>query len=156
MPNDRPHQFKIYGSYHWSFGLTTGFHGAYVSGTPISELGAHPGFPPGSRFVTPRGDAGRTPDVWFVDLRLQQPLRLRSGLDLHLLADLFNVTNQQSAMGVDEIWTFNVMERTLDPGECGGPGTGPGTDCPLGNSLWGTATHFQRPRTLRVGVKLSW
>ncbi len=123
---------------------------------PINRVGAEVAFLAPNRFVTPRGSAGRTPDVWYIDLHMQYPWRVRPSLTLHLVGDLFNVTNEQSPTRVDEIWTLAALERTLDPGECGGPGTGLGTDCPSGNPLWGTPLEFQRPRALRIGAKLSW
>src|SRR5262249_48286988 len=42
LSNDRTHQAKLYGSYHWPLGLTTGFSAQYLSGTPISKLGSFP------------------------------------------------------------------------------------------------------------------
>lgn len=156
LPNDRPHQLKLYGSYHLPLGLIVGFNGAYLSGRPVNRIGVEDVFLAPTRFVTPRGSAGRTPDVWFIDLHLQYPLQIRDRVTVSLIGDLFNVTNQQSTTRVDEIWTLAPRERTLDPAECGGPGTGFGTHCPLGNPLWGTALEFQRPRSLRLGARLSW
>jgi outer membrane receptor protein involved in Fe transport len=154
MPNDRRHQVKLFGSRLWSFGLTTGFYAQYLSGTPIDKLGPHALV--GPRFVAPRGSAGRTPDIWRLDLRLGYSLGLGSGLELGLVADIFNLTNQQRATAVDETWTWLPLFETVDPNECGGPGTGPGTECPWGNPNWGSPVAFQLPRTLRLGAKLSW
>jgi len=56
---------------------------------------------------------------------------------------------------VDQDWTFNELTVTVDPNECGDPGTGPGTQCPSGNPNFGTPIDFQRPRTFRFGVKIS-
>jgi hypothetical protein len=66
------------------------------------------------------------------------------------------VTNQQATTAVDENWTFAAATHTEDPAECGGPGTGPGTSCPEGNPLWATAKTFQVPRTVRLGLRLTW
>ncbi|MEM7483291.1 MAG: TonB-dependent receptor [Acidobacteriota bacterium] len=156
LPNDREHQVKLYGSYLWPFKLITGFYGQWLSGTPISQLGAHPVYGNSERFVTPRGSFGTTPDVWNLDLHVEYPITLSSGLDLKLVGDVFNVTDQQEATQVDEDWTFAPLTQTPTPPDCGGPGTGPNTSCPNGNPQFGQATQFQAPRTLRLGVKLSW
>jgi outer membrane receptor protein involved in Fe transport len=156
LPNDREHQFKIYGSYVWPFKLTTGFYGQFLSGTPISKLGAHTIYGARERFIVPRGSAGRTDDVWNVDLHLEYPISFGGDLELKLIADVFNVTDEANATSVDQEWTFARATSTTDPNECGGPGTGPGTACPAGNPNWGTPTVYQTPQTFRLGLKLSW
>lgn len=155
LPNDREHQFKLYGSYLWPFKLITGFYGQFLSGTPISQLGAHRIYGNNERFITPRGSFGRTPDVWNVDLHVEYPITFGNGTELKLIADVFNVTDEQKASAVDQTWTFERADRTTDPNECGGPGTGPGTACPNGNPNFGTPTAYQSPRTVRFGVKLA-
>ena len=154
LPNDREHQFKVYGSYSWPFELVTGFYAQYLTGAPLSQLGAHDVYGPSERFVTPRGTAGRTEDLWTVDGHAEFPISLRGGMKLRLIADVFNLLDNDSPLAVDQDWTFAAGEGP-SPGECGGPGTGPGTACPLGNPNWGTPTQFQDPRTVRLGAKLS-
>jgi hypothetical protein len=158
LANDRTHQAKLYGSYQWSFGLTSGLVAQYLSGIPISKRGNFPlrqFFSQGQRFITPRGSAGRTPELFTLDLHLGYTLRMGNALSVSLFGDLFNVTDSQRAVSVDEIWTFARADRTEDPSECGGPGTGPGTNCPQGNPNWGEPLTFQEPRTLRLGVRLN-
>ena len=157
LPNDRPNQVKVYGSYLWPFKLITGFSGQYLDGTPISQLGAHPTYGRRERFVTPRGSFGRTPEIWNVDLHLEYPITFGSGKDLRLIADVFNITDQQAVATVDQEWTLAHRNNSMNDFQlnCGGPGTGPGTACPNGNALFGTATSYQQPRTLRLGVKFS-
>jgi outer membrane receptor protein involved in Fe transport len=154
LPNDREYQFKLYGSYLWPFRLTTGFYAQYLDGTPISQLGGHPIYGNNERFITPRGSFGRTPDVWSLDLHFQYPIRI-GGNELNLIADVFNVTDEQEASSVNQTWTLRRAGATTDPNECGGPGTGPGTSCPQGNPLFGTPTAFQSPQTIRLGAKFS-
>ena len=158
LSNDRTHQAKLYGSYHWFFGLTSGFSSRYLSGTPISKLGVFPGTNGfGRRLITPRGSAGRTPDLFTFDLHLAYPIHFgKGGLTAEVFADLFNVADSQKATRVDETWTNASAPKTTDPNECGGPGTGPGTACPDGNPNWGGPLAFQDPRTLRFGARLSW
>jgi hypothetical protein len=153
LPNDRTHHAKLFGSYQWSFGLLGGFFAQYLSGTPISKYGRQ--FPFGSRFITARGSAGRTPDLFLLDLRAEYPIRL-GDLTISLFADVFNAMDTQKQVFVDETWTLARARTTENPNECGGPGTGPGTDCPDGNPNWGKPILFHEPRTLRIGARLSW
>ncbi|MFN2386229.1 MAG: carboxypeptidase regulatory-like domain-containing protein [Thermoanaerobaculia bacterium] len=155
LPNDRTHQAKLFGSYQWSFGLVSGFFAQYLSGTPLSKRGYHAFFGP-LRFVAPRGSAGRTPDLFTIDLRTEYPFLHKSGLTLSVFADVFNLTDNQKPIFVDEIWTYLGARRTEDPNECGGPGTGPETSCPSGNPNWSKPILFHTPRTLRLGTRLSW
>lgn len=157
LPNDRTHQAKLYGSYEWGFGLITGLVAQYLSGTPISKRGSFLGRGGrGQRLIVERGSAGRTPDVYTIDLHLAYPLPLGRAFGLDLFADIFNVTDNQRATTVDQIWTLAAAATTVNPNECGGPGTGTGTACPQGNPNWGGPLTFQDPRTLRLGMRLSW
>jgi outer membrane receptor protein involved in Fe transport len=151
LPDDRTHQVKLYGSYQWRFGLTSGLVARYLSGTPVSKMGSG-----GGRFITPRGSAGRTPNLFTLDLHLGYMLPIGKALSVSLIGDLFNVTNAQKAVSVDQVWTYADAGSTPDPNECGGPGTGPGTACPQGNPNWGGPVTFQDPRTLRLGIRLGW
>jgi len=154
LPNDREHQFKLYGSYLWPFKLVTGFYSQYLTGTPISQLGRHSSYGRQERFVSPRGTYGRTPDTWNVDLHLEYPISLANGIEVKLVGDVFNITDQQEATIVDQEWTL-ADETAADP-LCGGPGTGAGTACEQGNPGFGEALRYQSPRTIRLGMKLSW
>jgi outer membrane receptor protein involved in Fe transport len=155
LPNDREHQFKLYGSYVWPFKLVTGFNASWLSGTPISKLGAHNVYGNSERFIVPRGSAGRTDDLWSIDAHIEYPVSFGDALDLRIIADVFNITDEAKATAVDQNWTFARAARTTDPNECGGPGTGAGTSCPNGNPLFGTPTQYQTPRTIRLGLKAS-
>jgi hypothetical protein len=86
---------------------------------------------------------------------MRRGLRRQSAAGLPASADIFDITDQQEPTVVDQDWTFEPLTVTEDPNECGGPGTGPGTACPAGNPNFGTPTDFQRPRTLRFGLKIS-
>jgi outer membrane receptor protein involved in Fe transport len=154
LPNDRTHVVKAYTSYLWKFGLVTGVNAEYYTGTPISKLGAHNVYGRRERFVTQRGSAGRTPDIWKIDLHLEYPIKI-GGLSLSVIGDIFNVTDNEKATAVDQEWTFRRAGATTDPNECGGPGTGPGTACPSGNPNFGQASTYQSPRTIRLALKLA-
>ena len=152
LPNDRPNQFKAYGTYRMPFKLTAGFFGEYLSGTPISKLGAHTVYGRRERFIGDRGSFGRTPNIWHLDLHLEYPIKLGPASELRIIADGFNVANQQKASTVDNEWTLQRAAETTDVNECGG--TAP--NCPNANKNFGLATAFQDPRALRLGVKISW
>jgi hypothetical protein len=156
LPNDREHQFKVYGSYVWPFKLVTGFTGQYLSGTPLNKFGRHTvyGF---ERFIVPRGTAGELDDLTQIDLHLEYPIAFGSDLELKVIADVFNVLDEDTVTAVDERWTLRRRATSTpgDPLDCGGPGTGPGTSCPNGIPTWGTPTAYQAPQTIRLGLKLS-
>ena len=94
--------------------------------------------------------------MWNIDTHIEYPIGFGGDLELKLIADIFNITDEANATAVNQQWTTRRALETTDPNECGGPGTGAGTACPLGQPLWGTPTAYQTPRTIRLGVKLSW
>lgn len=155
LPNDRPHQAKLYGSYTWPFRLVTGILTQYVSGTPISQLGSDAFYGPNERFVTPRGTAGRTDGLFQLDLHFAYGLPIGQLLTATLIADLFNVTNSRTETAVDQTWTFGAPSDD-DPATCGGPGSGTPENCPAGNPSWGQPISYQQPFRARLGVRLSW
>lgn len=138
---DRRHQWRILGSYRWSTGLTTGAFFRYLSGAPFPRLGAHPLLGRGSRFIGPPDAGGRLPELWHVDLRFAYPVEL-SGLTLELMGDLFNLTDRQEPVRVDTEWTFVELPATVNPEE------------PATNPNYGRPLELQRPRSLRLGVRL--
>lgn len=150
LPNERPHQAKLYGSYEWSFGLTSALVAQFFSGTPVSKIDG------AGRFLTSRGSEGRTPDIYKIDLHLAYSIPIGTVFSLSLFGDAFNLTDAQRAIAVDQTWTRDRGGETVDPDACGGPGTGPGTACPRGNPNWGGPLTFQDPRTVRLGARLTW
>jgi hypothetical protein len=152
LPNDRRHQFKVYGTYQTPFKLIAGFFGEVISGTPVSKLGSHTLYGRRERFIGDRGSWDTTPTVSHLDLHLEYPIRVGDRGELRLIADSFNIFNQQKAATVDQEWTQAPAQETTDVNECGGTATG----CPGANPFWNQPTAYQTPRSLRLGVKLSW
>jgi len=144
LPNDREYQFKLYGSYLWDFKLITGFYFQWLDGTPISQLGAHPSYGRQERFVTPRGSFGRTPDTYNLDVHLEYPFSFGNGMELKLIGDIFNISDEQEPTTVDQEWTSVPLPETPDPPDA------------QNNPNFNTPTNYQSPRTFRLGVKLSW
>jgi hypothetical protein len=133
LPNDRPHVFKLSGSYLWDFGLTVGTFFTWMSGTPLSQFGETAWHYP--LHLVERGTAGRTPSIWSFNLRLAYLLRGRSttGLQPRLIVDLMNIGNPQEVVNVDQQYEY----------------AGGGL-----NSTYGVATGFQPPMSVRLGLEV--
>jgi hypothetical protein len=142
LPNDRTWQLKAYGSYHWRSRLVTGFNLSWANGTPISKLGFDVDYGGRERFVEPRGTAGRTPTISYLDLHLAYPFHL-SEFTLQLIIDAFNIFDQQGVTAVDDLYTFSRDPQT-DQEER------------LRNPFWLEPIAYQSPRRVRLGLKLEW
>ena len=124
LPNDRRHQFKIFGTYSIIEDLTLGFNFRLESGRPINAFGlGHPNVGEvdyGSTYylTTPikddedtitdyeytkvsRGSMGRTPWTARLDLNLMYRTEM-FGADTMFKIDVFNVLNADSYTRVDE------------------------------------------------------
>lgn len=128
LPGDRPHYFKLYGSYTFPFGLTAGLIVNAMSGTPTSTEWAMDvqGYLPYNR-----NDLGRTPFFWFTNAYVAYQFKLGSTrAELNLNVDnLFNVDTAQriyaiynqgaDAVGDERIakggWDINNYDPVLDP-----------------------------------------
>ncbi len=141
LPNDREWQFKLYGSYHFDWGLTAGANMFYLTGTPVSKLGAHRTYGLDERFVTQRGTEGRTEDWMNWDLHLSYPISL-GDFSLELMLDVFNVFDEQAAVEVDQRWTIN--DQTDDCPDC------------QTNDKWGEPLVYAAPRNIRLGARFIW
>jgi hypothetical protein len=141
LPNDRRHMVKLYGAYLFDWGLQIGGSAFYSTGRPINSFGMNPSDPwrpwywafYSGRTPQPRGSAGRTDDLWSLDLMLRYDFRA-AGIDWFVRAETFNVFHNQTVTEVDEIGEWG----------CGTP-----------NETHGFPTAFQRPRTVRLGFGLS-
>ena len=145
MPNDRPHQFKLDGSYRLPFKLTTSASFRASSGIPYDSLVPHPVYGNNEGFAVPRGTAinpitgsNRTPRQINWDLGFAYPVTFSEGKELRLQLDWFNVTNRQSAIRQDTTLRINS-------GSSGVP--------PVDNPFYGQGTIFQFPSALRLGAK---
>ncbi|MDR0182652.1 TonB-dependent receptor [Lysobacter arvi] len=156
LPNDRRHTLKLFGNYEFSDQWSVGANFLYQSGRPINCFGVYGDDPTGygaSYFscdagpvdpdtgsngttIVRRGSAGRTPDIWNLDLNVAYRPSFAEGR-LALKMDVFNVFNRQKALAVDEF----------------------GEDS-TGNPLFGitylTPTVYQAPRAVRFMVQYDW
>jgi outer membrane receptor protein involved in Fe transport len=143
LPNDRRHNFKLYGAYSWDFGLQVGGFFSVRSGRPINSLGLHPTDPFAQMYGAysfftggepcPRGCMGTSDAVWVFDGSLQYSFDA-AGIDWKLRVDVFNLFDNDTETVVDEY------------GEDNGGAPNPYHMDPI---------SFQRPRSVRFGVGMS-
>lgn len=140
LPNDRTHVFKVSGFHQFGFGLTTGLSFVWQSGTPLSEFGGSEAGFPFLSFIGKRGTAGRTPSLWHLNLRMTYDMNgwLKFGSGQRLILDILNVGSPQQPVRFEQIHYFSLDDQ------------GQQTDI---NPLFGQATAFQPPMTIRVGLE---
>lgn len=143
LPQDRTHQLKIQAGYKFDFGLVLGANFELQSGRPVNKFMGYPSLEAGygTIFVVPRGEAGRLPTVWALDIHAEYQFKLWK-TKLSLIADIFNVTNEQNATSV-----YQTYYRT--PDYLSQIASGSLTPDPN----WGKVTGRQGARYVRVGIK---
>jgi hypothetical protein len=145
LPNDRPHVFKMYGSYDFGFGMTAGGFFTWQSGTPLSDYGGTWAGPDSYSHLVPRGTAGRTPSIWDASLRFSYDLSTLTGgvgrARSRLLFDVFHLFGQKEKVDIDQV-------RYFGPTDALGNQTGP-------NPNLGTVKAYQPPMTIRFGIETS-
>jgi hypothetical protein len=179
LPQDVPHQFKLFGSYTFDFGprfsLTAGGAFRAESGVPVMFLGSHPIYGDSEGTVLPRGSGGRTPFNTKVDLRGAVQYVVKPPYTMKLSVDVLNVFNDQSVLAVDQDWTFDSVLGAVDA-QCssrnavtkGNKIQAALADCPALqylkttsgrpatiNENWGQATSFRSPLAVRFGLEFS-
>ena len=135
LPTDRRHSVKLFGSYSFGArhdGLTVGLGFDSQSGAPISSNGWNPAYNRAEFPESPRGSLGRTDTLWRLDLHADYPFRVGDSRSLRLIADVFNLTNAQNVV--------NVEQRRLVAANIVNP-----------NFL--KPTFYQAPRRVRLGVR---
>lgn len=93
LGTDRPHYFKLQGTYELPWGTGIGVNYDLASGTPQSStitFKSVPFFPYG------RGDMGRSPIYSNIDLSIYHTLRLHGRAQLHLYLNVFNLLDQDT------------------------------------------------------------
>jgi hypothetical protein len=151
LPNDRPHQLKLYGNYSWS-NLNVGLGFNAGSGRRLTGLAANPIYNNSGEIpLTLRGGGVRTVDgqlkntkaeVLF-DLHLDYSVKLGSRQRVILLGDVFNLFNNQDPTWYDVGSESNFLAPNPN----------------FGQPLFGVAANtnaFKPPRSIRVGARLEW
>ncbi|WP_152033014.1 TonB-dependent receptor [Gallaecimonas mangrovi] len=152
LPNDRRHSFKFYGSYSITDQWTVGWNSYLMSGRPINAfgigypeaLGGQPGYgytyyltDPDSGELTKvsRGSMGRTP--WIANLDLSTAYEMKfNKVNVKFSATIFNVMD---AHGVTEVYEY--AEHSTAGNE---------------DERYGLATGYQSPRSVRLGVEVTY
>jgi outer membrane receptor protein involved in Fe transport len=111
LSNDRRHQVKLSGYYVFPFGLSVGTTAFYRSGTPITRYGYSDAYGRYEFFLTPRGDEGRTPANYDLDLHLGYPLAL-GPVKVNFLVDVFNLFNTQKPVLLDQRYGFQEADNS--------------------------------------------
>lgn len=138
LPNDRPHQFKLDGSYEWPFKLLTSLSFRAQSGIPISALIPHPIYGDDEGFLVQRGSVGRTPFTTNLDFGAYYPIVFSENRQLRFQLDWFNILNYQRAIRVDESFLTSSGVTGVED---------------IANPFFRTGTIFQFPSALRLGIK---
>lgn len=136
---DRRNQAKLQAVYVAPFGLTMSMSGYWENGTPLSRLGWWDAYSQAEIFLSPRGSNGHTPDLYEIDLQADYGLQL-GPVTVHILASLFNVLNRQQTIQVDQRYSLIQANNDLP---------NPTNDSYLQGTQW------QQPRTLRLGLRVS-
>jgi hypothetical protein len=147
LPLDRPHQIKLYGNYVMgNLNLGLGFNGS--SGAPLTPLTANPNYgnggeiptaPRGSGIQTVNGFMTRTPFSSSIDFQASYNIKMGERR-LTLLADIFNLFDQQTVLNYDT-WTTLTF---------GGP-PNPNYGQPTSEIIAGP--QIQAPRQIRLGAR---
>jgi hypothetical protein len=140
LPNDRTHQFKIYGSYTWnSLNIGAGINAG--SGRLLTGLWANPNYANsgeipdalrGSGIQTLDGFKVRTPFEFQIDMRVDYTLKVANSQRIILMADVFNLFNRQQAQDYDVFHDLGFQAPNPNFGQPsnGGASAYPGYDTP--------------------------
>jgi len=149
LPNDRPHQFKLYTNY--TFGSLNAGIGLNVgSGRSLTALAANPAYTNsgeipeslrGQGFETVDGFKTRTDTEVYLDAHLDYTLKLGKQR-LVLLADAFNLFNTQKPLDYDNFTeiTFGDLNPDFGTPKAGG----------------GFITQYHAPLQVRIGARFEW
>jgi hypothetical protein len=159
LPNDHPHNVKVYGSYFIPFGDNTvvlGLAFNALSGSPIEVLGAHAFYGPDESYILPRGSGGRTPFTTQFDLHVQYRRQISKIFTFEAYADVFNLFNEQAVATVDEEYTTSAVRPIIGGtvADLVNLKNSAGSAVTL-NPNYGRATSYQAPLSMRFGVRLS-
>ena len=139
LPTDRTHVIKVYGSYLAPIGLPLGAAYVFQSGTPNTKLNAHPVYQNSGEIpVGGRGEAGRNPNTHTIDVHAAYRIPLKSSLDLTASLDVFNLIDSQEVLAVDQNAEFAPSETNA-----------------FANPEYGRPIRYQRPRTVRLGLRMA-
>ena len=112
LATDRPHQFKVYGSYMAPFKTQFGAFVSAMSGTPMTTYVMSTNTSGGmGSMVNGRGDMGRTPIYSRTDLLVSHEVSLMGTKKVRFELNVLNVFNQKTARHI-----YNGLNRGLGAG----------------------------------------
>jgi len=160
LTNDVPNAFKASGAYVYELDAKTQLQlGANFSanqGGPSNYLGAHELYGTGAAFILPRGSGPRLPWNWQMDLRGALAYKLTKDYTLGLRVDVFNVTNNQATIAVDQNYTTNFVYPIVNGTPADLPYLKTTAGAPVAKNLtFGLPIAYQLPLSARFGATLS-
>jgi len=150
LPLDRPQQLKLIGNYLWR-DLNLGVAFNATSGAPLTPLatnavygngGEIPADARGAGIQTVDGFMTRTPFMTQIDFQAAYQLKMRGARKLTVLADIFNLFDQQTVTGYDSYTSLTF-----------GAGPNPNFGQPTSQIIAGP--QIQAPRQIRLGARFS-
>jgi hypothetical protein len=153
LGTDRPHQFKVQGTYDLPWGTMVGVNAIVGSGVPLSTVMTEKNM---TFFPYGRGDLGRAPTFSQVDLMLQQEFRLPGNTRVMFGVNASNLFDQKTATGFQTTPyrdQFNVDDSVFFGGF--DPAALAASQNFRPDARFGLASGFQDPRVIRLQAKFS-
>ncbi|UQA60458.1 TonB-dependent receptor [Polyangium aurulentum] len=179
LPGDRRHSIKLFGAKEFALPknirVNVGVSYTGTSGAPLDVLGAHPYYGRGAAFILSRGSGGNLPWVHSIDSNLAVGYKVGKDSTLSVNLDVFNLFNFQAETSRDESFTYANV-RPIDGGTTSDLPTKGESACPTSagcryklvnyedgspfdpanrNPNYGSPTSYQSPRTIRMGIRLT-
>jgi hypothetical protein len=151
LPLDRPHHGKLFANYLWR-DLNLGVGLNVSSGKPLTPLAPNPNYSNGGEIPTAARGSGiqtvdgfmtRTPVQSQLDLQASYELKMGGMRSVKLIANVFNVFNQQTVLDYD-YWTSVSF----------GAGPNPNAGYPTSSVFAGNPPQIQTPRQFQFGARL--
>jgi hypothetical protein len=141
LPNDRPHQVKLYGNYAFNMGLNLGLGFNIGSGKPLTAFAANPVYDSDGEIPeTPRGAGFQTLDGFKTRAPIDTDINLHADYGFRfgnrrvvLLADFFNLFDRQGILQYDD-FTESPSFQVINPD-------------------FGRPLVYQAPRQIRLGAR---
>jgi hypothetical protein len=166
LNTDRTNAIEIQGAYRFNFGLNVGVNTSYRTGSPVTETSYYNGV---DFFPLGRNNMGRLDDITQTDLYLAQPIKLGGRLAIEVNLNINNLFDEDTITRVDNYhydndicdaaagcdttneWYFGSLvpydyRQLMDAYADAEGGVNPS---------WMKPLSWQAPRSVRVGVKLT-
>ena len=137
---DPTHMLKVQGTYILPLDIHFNAYFSYITGDTYTRL-IRPRLPQGRRYIkTEERGSSRYPDVMNLDLRLEKTFLISKKYRIGLMADVFNVFNDDTVTWWGDRVDYDWTPHEFDP-------TAPGPD---GHVVY----NLVSPRAFRLGVRL--